>query len=124
MGCREPRVAAARSVWYRGSEDGSNCEDEDVERREADDMVRARALDDEPERGGVDETPVVELRRERVAVLREGEAEGVSESDEAGRRAAAEVDQERRPNSSYMELIRDRELLCGRSARCSWSDMA
>lgn len=128
-GCREPRVATARSVWYRGSEEGSNCEDDDVERREADDMVRARTLDDDDdefERGKVDETPVVELRRERGAVWRLGEAEEVSESDEAGRPAAIEVEEkerERRPNSSYTELILGREDLRWGSARRSWSDI-
>lgn len=63
-------------------------------------MVRARALDDELEMGVVDDTPVVELRRDRV--VREGDADEVSESEEAGRPAATEVEEERerRPNSS------------------------
>lgn len=95
--CREPRVA-----WTRGSEEGSSCEEDDADRREADDIVRARVLDEELGKGAVDETPMVELRRERGAAWRDGEAEEASESDEAGRPAATEVEdeRERRPNSS------------------------
>ena len=105
-------------MWCRVSDDGSICEEEEhVDRRDADDMVRARTLDDEPDMGGVvDETPVVELRR--VRVLREGDADEVCESEEVGRPAATELEEERerRPNSSMTELLLGRESLCWRSA--------
>lgn len=72
---------------------------------DADDMVRARVLD-ELEMGAKDETPEIELSRVRAEVEREGGAVEVSE------REAAEFEEERRrPCSSYMELRRGRETV-------------
>lgn len=71
----------------------------DDERREAVEMVRARVLD-ELGRGAFAVTPVVELSRVRTGALSEGDEEEVSERDEAGKPAAVEVEEVRRPYSS------------------------
>lgn len=68
-------------------------DDEAVESLDAEDIVRARAVD-ELERGTVEVAPVVELRRVRAAVWREGEEEEVREREVAG------MEEDRRPCSS------------------------
>ena len=67
-------------------------------------MVRARALD-ALESGVVDEMPMVEFKRERTGALEE------SDNEDEERPEAADVEAERRPYSSYMELFLGREPL-------------
>ncbi len=84
-------MAYTRSACGLASDTLSDCES--VERREVDDMVRAR-VPVELESGVPDEMPIVELRRERIG--------GFDESEEAGDEspAAADAEAERQPCSS------------------------
>ena len=81
-------------------------------------MVRARVPDELASGEAAVDMLEVELRRVRLGGFREGDMFDVSDMAEDGKPVVEEVEELRRPCSSYMELILGREpLACGSTRR-------